>query len=41
MNLILALFGGLITGFLLGSLGATIAHLRKEIADAELNGHRR
>ena len=40
MNLILP-FAGLIIGFLLGSLGATVAHLRKEIEQAELDGHRR
>jgi hypothetical protein len=41
MSLAIALLGGLTVGFLLGSLGATVNHLRKEIADAEHNGHRR
>jgi hypothetical protein len=41
MSLALALFGGLITGFLIGALAATVGHLNKEIADAEINGHRR
>ena len=41
MSLALALFGGLITGFLIGTLAATVGHLQKEIVDAEINGHRR
>jgi hypothetical protein len=40
MSLALALIGGLTVGFALGSLAATVAHLNKEIADAEHNGHR-
>ena len=40
MNLILP-FVGLIIGFVLGSLGSTIAHLREEIRQAEIDGHRR
>lgn len=40
MNIILP-FVGLIIGFLLGSLGSTVAQLRKEIEQAEIDGHRR
>ena len=41
MSLAIALLGGLVTGFALGALAATVGHLNKQIADAEINGHRR
>ena len=37
----LAFFLGLALGIIVGSLGATVAHLQQEIEDAEHNGHRR
>lgn len=40
MSVLIAIFF-LVTGFALGSLGATIAHLSKEIEEAKNDGHRR
>ena len=37
----IALLGGLVTGFALGALAATVGHLNKQIVNAEINGHRR
>ena len=41
MSYIITFIGGLTLGFIIGCLVAIVGNLQKQIADAEIDGHRR